>query len=138
MPALFVPLQKLENLAPDTWYVNVLAVLPEYRGAGLGTKLLGLAEANGRKFAKRGMRPVRLVRLVPIGDIVGRLFDHPRRRARARSRQPRRHVGRPKDSKAGVLATTVEPRPVLGTSSDKGGRKSTEGAAPRLACGALP
>jgi ribosomal protein S18 acetylase RimI-like enzyme len=58
MPALFVPLQKLENLAPDTWYVNVLAVLPEYRGAGLGTKLLGLAEANGRKFAKRGMSVV--------------------------------------------------------------------------------
>jgi GNAT superfamily N-acetyltransferase len=49
MPALFLPLQKLENLAPDTWYVNVLAVLPEYRGAGLGTKLLGLAEANIRK-----------------------------------------------------------------------------------------
>ncbi len=39
---------------------------------------------------------------------------------------------------AGVLATIVEPRPVLGTSSDKGGRKPTEGTAPRLACGALP
>ena len=25
MPALFVPLQELENLAPRTWYVNVLA-----------------------------------------------------------------------------------------------------------------
>src|SRR5262245_40852986 len=25
MPAMFVPLQQLENLAPGTWYVNVLA-----------------------------------------------------------------------------------------------------------------
>jgi hypothetical protein len=28
MPTMFVPLQELENLAPATWYVNVLAVLP--------------------------------------------------------------------------------------------------------------
>jgi hypothetical protein len=34
MPAMFVPLQELENLAPGTWYVNVLAVLPSYRSLG--------------------------------------------------------------------------------------------------------
>ncbi|NJM33835.1 MAG: GNAT family N-acetyltransferase, partial [Rhodomicrobium sp.] len=28
MPAMFVPLQELENLAPATWYVNVLAAYP--------------------------------------------------------------------------------------------------------------
>ena len=33
--AMFVPLQELENLAPGTWYVNVLAVRPEFRGLGL-------------------------------------------------------------------------------------------------------
>jgi ribosomal protein S18 acetylase RimI-like enzyme len=55
MPAMFLPLQELENLAPGTWYVNVLAVLPEYRSAGLGTKLLRLADDTGRKLAKRGM-----------------------------------------------------------------------------------
>jgi ribosomal protein S18 acetylase RimI-like enzyme len=44
MPAMFVPLQELENLAPGTWYVNVLATLGEYRGRGHGTRLLGVAE----------------------------------------------------------------------------------------------
>jgi ribosomal protein S18 acetylase RimI-like enzyme len=44
MPAMFVPLQELENLAPGTWYVNVLATYPQHRGKGYGTKLLSLAE----------------------------------------------------------------------------------------------
>ena len=44
MPAMFVPLQELENLAPGTWYVNVLAAYPEHRGKGYGTRLLDLAD----------------------------------------------------------------------------------------------
>ncbi|MDA7949077.1 MAG: GNAT family N-acetyltransferase [Hyphomicrobiaceae bacterium] len=44
MPAMFVPLQELENLAPKTWYVNVLGVHPHLRGAGVGTALLKVAE----------------------------------------------------------------------------------------------
>ncbi len=44
MPALLKSLQELENLAPSSWYVNVLAAYPEYRGQGLGTRLLSLAE----------------------------------------------------------------------------------------------
>ena len=32
MPAMFVPLQELENLAPGTWYVNVSAAYPDRRG----------------------------------------------------------------------------------------------------------
>ena len=44
MPAMFVPLQELENLAPGTWYVNVLATFAECRGRGLGARLLGIAE----------------------------------------------------------------------------------------------
>lgn len=55
MPAMFVPLQELENLAPGTWYVNVLAVLPQYRSLGLGSQLLRLADDVGRKLGKRGM-----------------------------------------------------------------------------------
>jgi ribosomal protein S18 acetylase RimI-like enzyme len=43
-PPMFVPLQELENLAPATWYVNVLAVHPEHRGRGYGGQLLSLAE----------------------------------------------------------------------------------------------
>ena len=55
IPAMFRPLQELENLAPGTWYVNVLAVLPERRSQGLGTALLGLADELGRTSGKRGM-----------------------------------------------------------------------------------
>jgi ribosomal protein S18 acetylase RimI-like enzyme len=55
MPAMFVPLQELENLAPATWYVNILAVLPRHRGLGLGTQLLARADETGRALGKRGM-----------------------------------------------------------------------------------
>ena len=55
MPAMFVPLQELENLAPGTWYVNVLAVLPPYRSLGLGTEMLRLADNVGREKGCRGM-----------------------------------------------------------------------------------
>lgn len=55
VPAMFVPLQELENLAPDTWYVNVLAVLPDFRGHGLGSELMKLADETGRKLGKAGM-----------------------------------------------------------------------------------
>jgi GNAT superfamily N-acetyltransferase len=55
LPAMFVPLQELETMAPATWYVNVLAVLPEFRSRGLGSKLLNLADETGRTLKKRGM-----------------------------------------------------------------------------------
>ncbi|MGA8158686.1 MAG: N-acetyltransferase [Rhodoplanes sp.] len=55
MPAMFVPLQELENLAPGTWYVNVLAVLPQFRNSGLGSRLLALADETGMQLEKRGM-----------------------------------------------------------------------------------
>jgi len=55
IPAMFRPLLELENLAPGTWYVNVLAVLPDLRGRGLGAQLLALAEEVGRAEDKQGM-----------------------------------------------------------------------------------
>ncbi len=48
LPPMFVPLQELENLAPNTWYVNVLAVYPEQRGRGVGSRLLERAEQAAR------------------------------------------------------------------------------------------
>jgi ribosomal protein S18 acetylase RimI-like enzyme len=54
-PAMFMPLQELEDLAPGTWYVNVLAVRPTFRNAGLGTRLMELAEQTARTLSKRGM-----------------------------------------------------------------------------------
>jgi ribosomal protein S18 acetylase RimI-like enzyme len=55
MPPLFVPLQELENLAPNTWYVNVLAAAPDRRGQGLGTKLLAIADETASREGKTGL-----------------------------------------------------------------------------------
>jgi len=55
MPPIFVPLQELENLAPDSWYVNVLAAYPDYRGQGLGTKLLAIADELTDATGKSGL-----------------------------------------------------------------------------------
>ncbi|NKB28356.1 MAG: GNAT family N-acetyltransferase [Rhodobacteraceae bacterium] len=42
-PAMFRPLIELENLAPGTLYINVLATYPAFRGIGLGTALMAAA-----------------------------------------------------------------------------------------------
>ena len=55
MPPMFVPLQELENLAPGTWYVNVLAAYPEMRGQGLGTALLAIADKLAADADRRGL-----------------------------------------------------------------------------------
>ena len=55
LPALFVPMQELENLAPGTWYVNVLATYPEHRGQGHGAGLLALAERLAAAANKSGL-----------------------------------------------------------------------------------
>jgi ribosomal protein S18 acetylase RimI-like enzyme len=55
MPPMFVPLQELENLAPDSWYVNVLAVDPAFRGKGIGAKLLGIADETAARLGKAGL-----------------------------------------------------------------------------------
>jgi ribosomal protein S18 acetylase RimI-like enzyme len=55
MPPMFVPLQELENLAPGTWYVNVLAAYPEQRGKGCGAALLALADRIAAEGGRRGM-----------------------------------------------------------------------------------
>ncbi len=55
LPAMFLPLQELENLAPGTWYLNVLATFPAYRGQGHGTRLLRLAEQLAAAAGRRGL-----------------------------------------------------------------------------------
>jgi ribosomal protein S18 acetylase RimI-like enzyme len=54
MPAMFVPLQELENLAPATWYVNVLAAYPQERGRGHGRAFLALADRLAEAAGNRG------------------------------------------------------------------------------------
>ena len=55
MPPMFVPMQELEDMAPGTWYVNVLATYPAFRGRGYGTELLAIAERSAVATRKRGM-----------------------------------------------------------------------------------
>jgi ribosomal protein S18 acetylase RimI-like enzyme len=54
-PEILKPLAELEGLAPGHWYVNVLAVFPEYRGRGIGRLLLARADEIGRRDAPAGM-----------------------------------------------------------------------------------
>jgi ribosomal protein S18 acetylase RimI-like enzyme len=51
-PPLFVPLLELENMAPGSWYLNVLATYPQFRGNGLGSALLAKAEAVTRDLGR--------------------------------------------------------------------------------------
>lgn len=55
IPPMFAPMQQLEDVAPGTWYVNVLATYPDHRGKGFGRELLGIAEAIASGFNKRGL-----------------------------------------------------------------------------------
>lgn len=55
IPLMFVPLQQLEDEVPGTWYVNVLATYPAYRGNGYGQELLTIAELIARDLNKSGM-----------------------------------------------------------------------------------
>ena len=48
VPPLFVPLIELENRVVGSWYVNVLAAMPEARGMGYGGALLNIAERLAR------------------------------------------------------------------------------------------
>lgn len=55
MPPMFVPLQQLEDMVPGTWYVNVLATYPKYRGEGYGRQLLSVAESLAVDTGRKGM-----------------------------------------------------------------------------------
>lgn len=55
VPAVFVPVKELENLVPCYWYINVVAIMPEHRGQGLGTALLKEAEVQARSSECPGL-----------------------------------------------------------------------------------
>ncbi|MFP4597447.1 MAG: GNAT family N-acetyltransferase [Persicimonas sp.] len=48
LPEVVRPLVELEAQAPGTWYVNAVAVFEAFRGRGLGTQLMDLAEQLAR------------------------------------------------------------------------------------------
>lgn len=49
VPSLFRPLLELEAEAAPSWYVNVLATLPEHRSKGAGARLLARAAERARE-----------------------------------------------------------------------------------------
>ena len=55
LPPMFVPLQQLEDLAAGSWYINVLAVYPKFRGRGFGQSLLEVAAVQARRLNCRGL-----------------------------------------------------------------------------------
>ena len=55
IPEMFLPLVELEALAAGTWYINVLAVFPEFRGLSIGSRLLELAECKPATTDRAGL-----------------------------------------------------------------------------------
>jgi ribosomal protein S18 acetylase RimI-like enzyme len=43
-PAIAVPWQELTNLALGTWHIGAIALYPDYRGQGWGTRLMRIAD----------------------------------------------------------------------------------------------
>jgi len=55
LPAMLLPLHKLMNLAPNSWYVHALAAYPEHRGRGHGTALLAEADKLAARAGTSGL-----------------------------------------------------------------------------------
>jgi ribosomal protein S18 acetylase RimI-like enzyme len=81
-PEAFRPLVELEAQVPGSWYVNVLAVHAEFRGQGLGSRLLGYAEyvanqtRNGTMsiiFESRNLKAYRLYERLGYREAARRL-----------------------------------------------------------------
>jgi ribosomal protein S18 acetylase RimI-like enzyme len=55
LPAMLVPLHELTNRVLGTWYVHALAASPDYRGRGLGSALLTVADDLAASARKSGL-----------------------------------------------------------------------------------
>lgn len=55
LPPIVRPLVELEALAPGSWYINAVAVLPRLRGQGLGSALMQHAEVLARETGCRSL-----------------------------------------------------------------------------------
>lgn len=55
IPEAFVGVEKLAQLVPGHWYINVMAAVPEGRRQGVGNALLDVAEEQARKRSCAGL-----------------------------------------------------------------------------------
>ena len=71
--ALYEPFEHLHPLASGTYYINILAVLPEFRSKGIGSKLMGLARsrASQQGFSKLSLHSFDDPRAVALYQRLG-------------------------------------------------------------------
>lgn len=82
VPEAFVPIEELANLVPGYWYINVVAMIPEARGKGLGAALLKEAEAQARRHGCPGLA------LIVVATNVGAIHAYARAGYRDVARRP--------------------------------------------------
>jgi len=82
VPEAFAGVEELAMLVPDHWYINVVAIVPEGRGRGLGTALLDDAEAQARHSGAPGLA------LIVAASNTGAVRAYDRTGYRERARRP--------------------------------------------------
>ncbi len=82
VPDAFVAIEELANLVPGYWYINVVAMMPEARGKGLGAALLQEAEAQARSSGCPGLA------LIVVATNVGAIRAYARAGYREVARRP--------------------------------------------------
>ena len=101
LPPFVRPLVQLEAKAPGSWYVNVLAAFPEFRGRGLGAHLLAVAEERARQNKARELS------LIVASENVGAVGLYGRTGYRETARAPL--VAFPGCAHGGDLVLMVKP-----------------------------
>ena len=66
------PLVHLESLAPGAWYINAIATEPDWRGKGLGRRLMMVAEERARAAKCQQMALI----VAEENRSAVRLYDH--------------------------------------------------------------
>ena len=51
LPAFIRPMVELEQCAPSSFYINMIATFPQYRNMSIGTKLMGIVDSLARDAA---------------------------------------------------------------------------------------
>lgn len=82
VPEAFGAIEELANLVPGYWYINVVAMIPEARGKGLGKALLKEAEVQARRNGCPGLA------LVVAATNVGAIRAYARAGYREVARRP--------------------------------------------------